>query len=94
MSFGLRGRRKNEEAPCVGSTSFYYGPTADLRQEPEVERRKREAICKQMCQGCFMRLECLRYALLNKEEQGVWGGMSEDERRALKRRAARARRAS
>ena len=37
---------------------------------------------------------CLQYALETGQDSGVWGGLSEDERRALKRRAARARRAS
>ena len=37
---------------------------------------------------------CLQYALDTNQDSGVWGGLSEDERRALKRRAARARRAS
>jgi WhiB family redox-sensing transcriptional regulator len=34
---------------------------------------------------------CLQWALESDQDAGVWGGMSEDERRALKRRAARAR---
>ena len=37
---------------------------------------------------------CLKWALENGQDAGVWGGMSEDERRSLKRRAARARRSS
>jgi WhiB family redox-sensing transcriptional regulator len=36
---------------------------------------------------------CLAWALESGQDAGVWGGMSEDERRALKRRNARARRA-
>jgi WhiB family transcriptional regulator, redox-sensing transcriptional regulator len=35
--------------------------------------------------------ECLTWALDSGQDAGVWGGMSEDERRALKRRTARAR---
>jgi WhiB family redox-sensing transcriptional regulator len=37
--------------------------------------------------------QCLEYAIRENQDTGVWGGMSEDERRALKRRYARARRA-
>ncbi|MDN5693358.1 MAG: WhiB family transcriptional regulator, partial [Micrococcaceae bacterium] len=37
---------------------------------------------------------CLKWAMESGQDSGVWGGMSEDERRAMKRRAARARRAS
>jgi WhiB family redox-sensing transcriptional regulator len=32
---------------------------------------------------------CLAWALESGQDAGVWGGLSEDERRALKRRAAR-----
>lgn len=41
---------------------------------------------KQMCQGCPVRTECLAEALDNQIEWGVWGGMTERERRALLRR--------
>ena len=49
---------------------------------------------KAVCQQCEVRDVCLKWALENGQDSGVWGGMSEDERRALKRRTARARRAS
>ncbi|MFY0409713.1 WhiB family transcriptional regulator [Solicola sp. PLA-1-18] len=41
---------------------------------------------KQMCTGCPVRAECLSEALDNEIEWGVWGGMTERERRALLRR--------
>ncbi len=42
---------------------------------------------KQVCRGCPVRTECLAEALDNRIEWGVWGGMTERERRAvLKRR--------
>jgi WhiB family transcriptional regulator, redox-sensing transcriptional regulator len=42
---------------------------------------------KQMCMGCPVRTECLAEALDSRIEWGVWGGMTERERRAvLKRR--------
>jgi WhiB family redox-sensing transcriptional regulator len=49
---------------------------------------------KQVCGQCPVMDNCLQYALESNQDSGVWGGLSEDERRALKRRAARARRAS
>ena len=46
---------------------------------------------KQVCRRCPVREECLAWALETGQDAGVWGGLSEDERRALKRRKARAR---
>lgn len=44
---------------------------------------------KQMCGTCPVRTECLAEALDNRIEWGVWGGMTERERRALLRRRPR-----
>lgn len=41
---------------------------------------------KSVCSGCVVRMECLADALDNQVEFGVWGGMTERERRALLRR--------
>src|SRR4028119_948662 len=49
---------------------------------------------KAVCRRCEVIDTCLKWALENGQDAGVWGGLSEDERRALKRRNARARRAS
>ncbi|MET9427395.1 MULTISPECIES: WhiB family transcriptional regulator [unclassified Streptomyces] len=42
---------------------------------------------KSVCHGCPVREPCLQWAMDNGQESGVWGGLSEDERRALKRRS-------
>lgn len=44
---------------------------------------------KLVCRSCDVREKCLEWALENNQDWGVWGGLSEDERRALKRRNAR-----
>ena len=49
---------------------------------------------KSVCRRCPVQDTCLQWAIESGQDAGVWGGLSEDERRALKRRAARARRAS
>lgn len=49
---------------------------------------------KAVCMNCEVEDVCLRWAMENNQDSGVWGGKSEEERRSLKRRAARARRAS
>ncbi len=52
---------------------------------PEKGGSTREA--KKICTGCEVRGECLEYALEHDERFGIWGGLSERERRRLKRRA-------
>jgi WhiB family transcriptional regulator, redox-sensing transcriptional regulator len=52
---------------------------------PEKGGSTREA--KRICLGCEVRAECLEYALAHDERFGIWGGLSERERRRLKRRA-------
>ncbi|KFG71421.1 WhiB family transcriptional regulator [Streptomyces mutabilis] len=46
---------------------------------------------KAVCRRCPVMETCLQWALEFGQEHGVWGGLSEDERRAMKRRAARRR---
>ena len=58
----------------VSKTWFHSG---DLR---EVNHAKR------VCQGCPVRQECLEYALTTPDQWGVWGGLSERERRVILRR--------
>ena len=48
---------------------------------------------KVICRGCEVADTCLRCAMHSHQDDGVWGGLSADERRALKRRNARAHRA-
>lgn len=43
-------------------------------------------VAKRVCSGCPVRLECLVEALDNRIDFGVWGGMTERERRKLLRR--------
>ena len=52
---------------------------------PEKGGSTREA--KKVCSSCDVRSECLEYALANDERFGIWGGLSERERRRLKKRA-------
>jgi WhiB family redox-sensing transcriptional regulator len=43
------------------------------------------AAAKSVCSRCEVRLECLEWAMGTGQEAGVWGGLSEDERRSLRR---------
>ena len=52
---------------------------------PERGGSTREA--KKVCLSCEVRDECGEYAMMNDERHGVWGGLSERERRKLGKRA-------
>ncbi|KUH40005.1 MULTISPECIES: WhiB family transcriptional regulator [Streptomyces] len=45
---------------------------------------------KKICGRCPVREQCLQWAVETGQDFGVWGGANEDERRTLRRRAARA----
>lgn len=53
---------------------------------PEKGGSTREA--KKVCLGCDVRSECLDFAVANEERFGIWGGLSERERRKLYKRNA------
>ena len=59
---------------------------------PERGASTKEA--KEVCRGCVVRDDCLEYALQNGEKFGIWGGMSERERRRIRRQRALARAAA
>jgi WhiB family redox-sensing transcriptional regulator len=56
------------------------GPALDQIEEAKV-----------ICRRCEVIEPCLKWAIEFRQDAGVWGGLSADERRALKRRTARAR---
>ncbi|MGH9077394.1 MAG: WhiB family transcriptional regulator [Acidimicrobiales bacterium] len=49
---------------------------------PERGCSTREA--KEVCRGCVVRLDCLNHAIDNGEKFGIWGGLSERERRRIR----------
>jgi WhiB family redox-sensing transcriptional regulator len=43
-------------------------------------------MAKRICIGCPVRQECLDYALVSNQRFGIWGGLTEEERRPVRRR--------
>lgn len=77
-----------DRAACIGEDPelfFPEGKTGSTLHQME------EA--KAVCRRCKVAEVCLKWALDSGQDAGVWGGMSEDERRALKSRSTRVRRA-
>jgi WhiB family redox-sensing transcriptional regulator len=72
---GLAQRRPawHARAACVGSgLDFHPERGEDVRAQ------------KECCGGCEVRVQCLNYGLEHGEKQGIWGGLSERERRKLR----------
>jgi len=68
-------------AACRGqSAAIFFAPTQFERKEARAERERR---AKAVCAACPVRKECLTYALRTREPHGIWGGLSEVERRAV-----------
>ena len=68
-------------AACRGQSAvIFFAPTHFERKEA---RAARERQAKAVCSACPVRKECLNFALRLREPHGIWGGLSEMERRAI-----------
>ena len=74
-----------EENPLAWQTDSLCAQTDPEAFFPEKGGSTREA--KKICGSCEVRNSCLEYALENDERFGIWGGLSERERRKLRKRA-------
>lgn len=69
--------RWQDRANCAGVDPELFFPSRGAST--------REA--KAVCQGCEVRAECLDHAIENGEKVGIWGGLSERQRRVIRRQA-------
>lgn len=77
-----------DEAGCLDEDPELFFPVGNTG--PAMGQTEK---AKAVCRRCEVVDACLSWAMDSGQEAGVWGGLSDDERRALKRRMARARRA-
>lgn len=68
----------HRRALCAGTDTEVFFP-ADEECPPL--RRHRERVAKAICAACPVRRPCAGYALAHRELHGVWGGLSETDRR-------------
>lgn len=69
------------QASCRGpEAQLFFPPAVSERRE---ERDLREARAKVICTGCAVRDDCLDFAVRVREPHGIWGGLTESERRLL-----------
>lgn len=69
-----------DDAACLGLDTEAFYPT----------QGETAHMAKRVCEHCSVQAECLRYALQMGDDNGVWGGLGESERRRMVRRGYRA----
>ncbi len=72
---GAGNRGWQSRANCMGVDPELFFP----------ERGSSTREAKEVCRGCVVREDCLEFAIANGEKFGIWGGMSERERRRVRR---------
>ena len=68
----------HDQANCLGVDPDLFFP----------ERGASTREAKEVCRGCEVQHDCLEFALQNGEKFGIWGGLSERERRRIRRQRA------
>ncbi|WP_207555852.1 WhiB family transcriptional regulator [Intrasporangium flavum] len=85
-----RAARRNKVVDIHGTPDWMHDGACRGTDDPDAfyPKRDRDAgDAVRMCQPCPVRQTCLEWALKHREEFGVWGGLTEDERRELRRGA-------
>lgn len=78
-----------DEAACKDlDTNIFFPPGEGQASQERIE------LAKRICGACVVRAECLEFALVTNQEVGIWGGMTEHERRRERRARAAVRRKS
>lgn len=82
---GVRRYDDEDDNPLAWQADSLCAQTDPEAFFPEKGGSTRDA--KRICAACEVRTQCLEYALENDERFGIWGGLSERERRKLRKRA-------
>ena len=90
IRLGVPGVRRqspleDDDSPLAWQVDALCSQTDPEAFFPEKGGSTRDA--KRVCASCEVKAECLEYALQNDERFGIWGGLSERERRRLRRGA-------
>ena len=73
-----------DQAACRDADPELFFPDDNTRSA-----RAQVKTAKLICRGCPVTATCLNWALARGQEAGIWGGLTEDERRRLPRRRHR-----
>lgn len=78
LNIGLLPPEWVKEALCAEVDPVIFFPEAG----------ENTSAAKKVCMACDVRVKCLNYSLKNDERFGIWGGLSELDRRILRRQAS------
>lgn len=97
-SLGVRLGQPLRRATSANSSDDWRHKAACIEEDPELFFTKNSNSygieeAKKVCQSCEVRNICLNEAITKGYDDGVWGGLSDEERRSLKRRNSRAKKA-
>ena len=79
--------RWQDSAECIESDPELFFPDTYKGANREIVQK-----AKAVCERCTVTESCAEYALNARETDGIWGGLTPDERKAILRRAIRSRR--
>lgn len=69
------------KAACRGpQATVFFPPSTFERKDEKLERERR---AKAICATCAVKQPCLDYAMRIREPHGIWGGLSESERKRI-----------
>lgn len=71
----------NITLPAAARIRPFSFPPSQL--ERRSDKRQREHRAKEICASCPVEKDCRTYAIEIREQHGIWGGMTEGERRLL-----------
>ena len=80
-----RDPREYEAPQCAYvDGNIFYPKDADEPDYVRLEAERQQKLAKEICGTCIHRIECAEWGI-SKEIYGVWGGMTERERRKIRK---------
>lgn len=70
----------HRQAACLSADPELFFPNGSTG-----DHARQAAVAKRLCMSCPVRVACLEFALESRQDFGVWGGLTEEERRSLRR---------
>jgi WhiB family redox-sensing transcriptional regulator len=70
--------QKNDGVECAQVPDIFFPDDWAVSKGTDI------ALAKQICERCPVRLQCLEYAMIAEDEQGLWAGLTAHERRQLR----------